>query len=170
MTTIKKGNNMATLEEIQQDTKLYMDRINELNEIIGQLDKENEILKMNLKIERQNIEFYKKFCNCKYPPYMVSDFINDNFFVKISSHKIVKEATENNIFADELKAIRIPRKRGPKEKHASTVLFSIVGIAELLELLSRKYLINLKISKDYFEKSINQYKSGKIKQVNELFR
>ena len=68
------------------------------------------------------------------------------------------------------KAIRIPRKRGSKEKHAPTVLFSIVGIAELLELLSRKYLINLKISKDYFEKSINQYKSGKIKQVNELFR
>ena len=143
---------MATLEEIRQDTKLYIDRINELNEIIGQLNKENENLKMNLKIERQNIEFYKKFCNCKYPPYMVSDFINDNFFT------------------DELKAVRIPRKRGSKEKHASTVLFSIFGIAELLELLSRKYSINLKISKDYFEKSINQYKSGKIKQVNELFR
>lgn len=170
MSIMKKGNNMATLEEIQQDTKLYIHRINELNEIIGQLNKENKELKMNLIIERQNLENYQKYYFCKYPPYMVSDFIYDNFFVKISSHKIVKEATENNIFTEELKAVRIPRKRGSKEKQASTVLFSIVGIAELLELLSCKYSINLKISKDYFEKSINQYESGKIKQINELCR
>lgn len=40
---------LSTIEEIQKEpTKLYLDRINELNEIIGQLNKENETLKMNL--------------------------------------------------------------------------------------------------------------------------
>ena len=152
-------------EEIEKkSTKLYLDRINELNEIIGELNKENEILKMNLNIERQNLEFYKKFCICKYTPYMVSDFINDNFFVKISGKAIVKEATKNNIISDELKAIRIPRKKCSGEKYSSTVLFSMIGIAELLYLLSQKFSINLKISKDYFEKSINQYKVGKVKE------
>ena len=52
---------LSTIEEIQKEpTKLYLDRINELNEIIGQLNKENETLKMNLNVERQNIKFYKK--------------------------------------------------------------------------------------------------------------
>ena len=51
---------LSTIEEIQKEpTKLYLDRINELNEIIGQLNKENETLKMNLNVERQNIKFYK---------------------------------------------------------------------------------------------------------------
>lgn len=156
---------ISAIEEIQKEpTKLYLDRINELNEIIGQLNKENEILKMNLNIERQNLKNYKKFCICKYTPYMVSDFINDNFFVKINSRTIVNEATKNNILYDELKAIRIPRKKGSNEKYASTVLFSMIGIAELLYLLSKKFSINLKVSKDYFEKSINQYKVGKVKE------
>lgn len=156
---------ISAIEEIQKEpTKLYLDRINELNEIIGQLNKENEILKMNLNIERQNLKNYKKFCICKYTPYMVSDFINDNFFVKINSRTIVNEATKNNILYDELKAIRIPRKKGSNEKYASTVLFSMIGIAELLYLLSKKFSINLKVSKDYFEKSINQYKVGKVKK------
>ena len=36
---------LSTIEEIQKEpTKLYLDRINELNEIIGQLNKENETL------------------------------------------------------------------------------------------------------------------------------
>lgn len=40
---------LSTIEEIQKEpTKLYLDRINELNEIIWQLNKENETLKMNL--------------------------------------------------------------------------------------------------------------------------
>ena len=156
---------ISAIEEIQKEpTKLYLDRINELNEIIGQLNKENEILKMNLNIERQNLKNYKKFCICKYTPYMVSDFINDNFFVKINSRTIVNEATKNNILYDELKAIRIPRKKGSNEKYASTVLFSMIGIAELLYLLSKKFSINLKVSKDYFEKSINQYKVRKVKK------
>lgn len=156
---------ISAIEEIQKEpTKLYLDRINELNEIIGKLNKENEILKMNLNIERQNLKNYKKFCICKYTPYMVSDFINDNFFVKINSRTIVNEATKNNILYDELKAIRIPRKKGSNEKYASTVLFSMIGIAELLYLLSKKFSINLKVSKDYFEKSINQYKVGKVKE------
>lgn len=156
---------ISTIEEIQKEpTKLYLDRINELNEIIGQLNKENEILKMNLNIERQNLKNYKKFCICKYTTYMVSDFINDNFFVKINSRTIVNEATKNNILYDELKAIRIPRKKGSNEKYASTVLFSMIGIAELLYLLSKKFSINLKVSKDYFEKSINQYKVRKVKK------
>ena len=156
---------ISAIEEIQKEpTKLYLDRINELNEIIGQLNKENEILKMNLNIERQNLKNYKKFCICKYTPYMVSDFINDNFFVKINNRTIVNEATKNNILYDELKAIRIPRKKGSNEKYASTVLFSMIGIAELLYLLSKKFSINLKVSKDYFEKSINQYKVGKVKE------
>lgn len=156
---------ISAIEEIQKEpTKLYLDRINELNEIIGKLNKENEILKMNLNIERQNLKNYKKFCICKYTPYMVSDFINDNFFVKINSRTIVNEATKNNILYDELKAIRIPRKKGSNEKYASTVLFSMIGIAELLYLLSKKFSINLKVSKDYFEKSINQYKVRKVKK------
>ena len=156
---------LSAIEEIQKEpTKLYLDRINELNEIIGKLNKENEILKMNLNIERQNLKNYKKFCICKYTPYMVSDFINDNFFVKINSRTIVNEATKNNILYDELKAIRIPRKKGSNEKYASTVLFSMIGIAELLCLLSKKFSINLKVSKDYFEKSINQYKVRKVKK------
>lgn len=158
---------IATMEEMQKEyTKLYLDRINELNEIIGRLNKENETLKMNLNIERQNLKNYKKFCICKYTPYMVSDFIYDNFFVKISSRNLVKEATNNNILYDELKAIRILRKKGSNEKYASTVLFSMIGIAELLYILSKKYSINLKISKDYFEKSINQYKVGKTRKYN----
>lgn len=156
---------LSTIEEIQKEpTKLYLDRINELNEIIGQLNKENETLKMNLNIERQNIKFYKKFCICKYTPYMVSDFINDNFFIKISGRTIIKEATKNNIIYDELKAIRIPRKKYSNEKYSFTVLFSMIGIAELLYLISKKFSINLKIPKDYFEKSINQYKVGKVKE------
>lgn len=157
---------MSELTIEKESTKLYLDRISELNEIIGQLNKENESLKMNLNIERQNLKNYKKFCICKYTPYMVSDFIYDNFFVKISGRAIVKEATKNNILYDELKAIRIPRKKGSNEKYSSTVLFSMIGIAELLYLLSKKFSINLKISKDYFEKSINQYKAKKVKKYN----
>lgn len=158
---------IAIIEDTQKEyAKLYLNRINELNEIIGQLNKENETLKMNLNIERQNLNNYKKFCICKYTPYMVSDFIYDNFFVKISSKTIVKEATDNNILYDESKAIRIPRKKFSNEKYASTVLFSMIGIAELICLLSKKFSINLKISKDYFDKSINQYKAGKVKEYN----
>ena len=95
---------------------------------------------------------------------MVSDFINDNFFIKISGRTIIKEATKNNIIYDELKAIRIPRKKYSNEKYSFTVLFSMIGIAELLYLISKKFSINLKIPKDYFEKSINQYKVGKLKE------
>lgn len=148
---------------LEEDNKLYINRINELNELIGQINRENEILKMKLNSKNQNLEKYKKFYICKYTPYMVSDVIYNNFFIKISSRTIVKTASENKLFDDESKAIRVPRKKGSTEKYASTVLFSISGIIKLLIIISSKFSINLKISKDYFEKSINQLKEGKIK-------
>jgi len=161
MGLVESKNNLTSLTV--EDNKLYIDRINELNEIIGELNKENEELKMKLKSKQTTLDKYKKYYICKYTPYMVSDVIYDNFFVRISSRAIVKEAANNNLFNNEMSAIRIPRKKGSKEKYASTVLFSIAGIAEILIKLSLKFSINLEISKDYFEKSIKQLKEGKVK-------
>lgn len=149
------------------DNKLYISRIEELNELIGKLSEENYKLK---KLLSKKQETYVKLYICKYTPYMVSDVIYNNFFVKISSHTITKVAEENNFFDDEIKAIRIPRKKNSKEKYASTVLFSIVGIAELTYILANKFSIDLTISQNYFEKSVNQLKKGEIKHytINEL--
>ncbi len=158
------------VKQLEEDNKLYKNRINELNELIGHINKENEKLKMDLNAKQKILEKYKKFYTCKYTPYMVSDVIYNNFFLKISSVAIVKTASENKLFDDESKAIRVPRKKGSNEKYASTVLFSITGIAELLIILSSKFSIDLEISKDYFDKSVNQFKEGKIKSytIDEL--
>ena len=89
------------------DNQLYISRIEELNELIGKLSEENYKLK---KLLSKKQETYIKLYNCKYTPYMVSDVIYNNFFVKISSHTITKVAEEKKFFDDEAKAIRIPRK------------------------------------------------------------
>ncbi|WP_028329546.1 hypothetical protein [Brachyspira alvinipulli] len=124
------------LKQLEEDNKLYKNRISELNEIIGHINKENEKLKMDLNTKQQTLEKYKKFYTCKYTPYMVSDVIYENFFIKISSRTIVKTAAENKLFNDEVKAIRVPRKKGSNEKYASTVLFSITGIAPRLSFIA----------------------------------
>lgn len=145
-------------------TKPYLDRIKELNGIIGELNKENFTLEIEIKKQKELFKLYKEYFICKYAPYMIRDIINYGYFVNISSHAIVKTAAENNLFDDELKAIRVPRKRNSKEKYASTVLFSRYGTEELLPLLSSKYSINLKIKRDYFKKSIEQFEKGEVKE------
>ncbi|WP_300711670.1 hypothetical protein [uncultured Brachyspira sp.] len=141
--------------------KDLQNRIEELNLIIGNLDNLNNALEN----ENKKLKNLIKFSICKYPPYMLSDMIKESMNIYIGSSKIVRIAEENKLFEYEFLALRIPRKRNTNEKFASTVIFSILGAAKILDIIKKslnlfnKYNVNIENDLDI---SLKQLKEGKI--------
>lgn len=140
---------------------IYINRINELNYIIGDLNKENIKLK-NIIDEYQKIVSY---IICKYTPFMIATAINHKFPIKINSRYIVKVATNENMFESDYLALRIPRKKKSAENYASTVVFSLLGFQYIIDALIKKGDISPRFDRASIQKSIEQMNNAKLTQI-----